>query len=366
MRTKVLGAITVIVSLHAGLLVACSDPVSHLPTTPSPPTVGSFEIIGPDSLAPGQSAQFIAAMRLSDGSTKLLDGPVRWTSGNGLIVVNAAGVATAGQAHGDGLLTATGGIGATSRQSSKEVVIVPAGTYRVVGVVSEADFPALGVLGASVAASPGTAFSTTDFAGRYRLYGVPADATITVTKAGYSTFSQAVHLTGHTTQNVRLALPGPRLTITGPYKLTLDGSGSCVSARPLDGELRRRSYDAVVTQTGPDITVTLTEPRFMINSSGSGNRFTGRAGANSAAFFLAGFNQYYYYGSYTYPDIAERLLDGNVFVPSGSVIVSGSAASLSGVLSGSLFVWDARFPALVTGVQSYCYSTAIQFSMTPR
>lgn len=366
MRRLFICAVTGILGLQTALIVACSDPVSQLPTTPSPPSVGSFEVIGPDSLAPGQSAQFTAAMRLSDGSTKLLDTPVRWTSGNNLIVVNAAGVATAGQIRGDGRLTANAGLGATGRQSTKEVVIVPDGTYRVVGVVSEADLPESAVVGAHVRASPGTAFSTTDFAGRYQLYGVPTDATITVTKAGYSTFSQAVHLTGHATQNVKLALPGPRLMLAGPYKLTLDVSGSCGSNRPIDGELRHRSYDAVVTQTGLDITVTLTEPRFLINSAGSGNRFRGRTGANSATFFLAGFNQYYYYGTFTYPDVAERLPDGNVFVPDGNVTVSGSPAGLSGVLNGNLLVWDARFPALVTGVQSYCYSTPIQFSLTPR
>lgn len=371
MRRLSLIAGTLITTALAGFIVACDDPVSKLPTTPSSPSVSSVVVTGPDSIAPGQTAQFTAMIRLSDGTLKApaAGTAIQWFSNNtSLLLVNSAGVATAGQTRGDAFVTAAVGTGPSRRQSSKEVIIVPDGTYRVVGVVTEADYPTVPVMAALVRATPGTVSANTDFDGRYRLYGVPADATITITKAGYAPLSQDVHLTTHATQHFQLVLSGARLILTGPYTVTFDFAGTCSSNRPLAQALQRRSYDAVVTQNGPDITVDLTEPRFRTNTLGRGSRFTGRAGADGATFTLVYFDAYYYpyYGPSSYPNIAERLADSTILVAQGTVVASGPATNLSGLLNGGIYNWDARFPAGNTGILAYCNSPAIQFSMTPR
>lgn len=363
MRRLSLIAATLMATVLAGLILACDDPVSRVPTTPIAPGVAGVTIIGPDTVAPGKSAQFTAMIRLSDGTTKAHSAGtvVQWTSSS-LLEVNSSGVAFAGQQLGDASLTARVGTGNTSRQATKQIVIVPDGTFRVVGSVTEAGYPTVPVIAARVEASPGSAVAITDVDGRYRLYGVPANATLTVTKSGYTTSAQSLQLTAHATWNFQLALIGPRFDHSGLYTLTLDATGNCVSSRPPEPSLQRRTYDATLTQNGPEVTVTLTEPRFR-TEAGGGNRFTGRASGDSVSFYLAYFYSYYYY---YYPSIAERLADSSVLVPSGTALTTRSAAGLSGTMNGGFQVWDSRFPSFNSNLLSFCNSTAIQFSLTPR
>lgn len=93
-----------IVVVLAGLIVACNNPVSVIPTTPLTPSVSAVLIVGPDTLAPGQSAQFTAQVRLSDGTTKLpaAGTVVQWSASGGL-QVSPLGVVSAPQQVGEGL-----------------------------------------------------------------------------------------------------------------------------------------------------------------------------------------------------------------------------------------------------------------------
>ena len=71
MRTRsfVVGALATIGAL--GLIASCGDdPKSNLPTGPSLGLPASVTIDGPENVAPGQSVQFAAQIRLSDGSSK--------------------------------------------------------------------------------------------------------------------------------------------------------------------------------------------------------------------------------------------------------------------------------------------------------
>ena len=220
----------------------------------------------------------------------------------------------------------------------------------------------MAVSAARLTVSPGSLSTVTDFSGGYTLYGVPADAVITVTKSGYAELSQAIRLASHATQNFRLVITGQRVMLAGNYTLTIDIAGSCSSAFPLSPALQRRTYDAVMAQNGSELAVTLTENRFKTNSFGYGNRFTGRAGTAGASFYLGPFDLYYYY----YPNVAERLPDGTVLVPSGEATTTGSAAGLSGTLKGSIYLWDATFPLHNSAGLGYCNSATTQFTLTPR
>ena len=54
------------------LVAACpGDPSPNIPTSPDPQTVTAVEITGPDFLAPGQTAQYSAAVALSSFVSKL-------------------------------------------------------------------------------------------------------------------------------------------------------------------------------------------------------------------------------------------------------------------------------------------------------
>ena len=360
-------------SLVSGLValtaLGCSDPGSLLPTTPSPPGVAGLELTGPSAIAPGQTVQLLANIRLADGTMKLPSPgtPVQWfSSNNSVLRVTAGGLAMGGPSVGEARIFVNVGTGQATRSSSKDFVVVPEGTFRMVGTVVEADYPSVSVLGAKISVSPGGLSYITGFDGSYRLYGVPANAVITVTKAGYKTTTQSVQLNGHSTQNFGLAIDGTRVMISGPYRLTIDATGSCFGGPPLSVANMRRTYDATVTQNGPDVTVQLTEARFRLNGNARGNRFSGRAGADGVTFILDGFDPYYYYyGLSPYPSVVERLADSTYLVPQGTITATGSGATFSGALNGSVSQWNSGFP-FNTFQLTHCTSPSGQFSLTPR
>ena len=144
------------------------------PSPGAPPVVVNVEISGPASIAPGQSVQFTAVARFSDGTSQT-PSSVRWSSSNtALLRVDTSGLVTAGQQTGEATLSADltpSGLGGATR-SSKEILVLPDGTYRVVGVVTDDGTPPTPVAGARIEVTgPTPVVAITDWDGRYRLYG---------------------------------------------------------------------------------------------------------------------------------------------------------------------------------------------------
>jgi hypothetical protein len=344
-------------------MVTCGNPESRFPAAPSATPLSSVEISGPGSVAPGASVQFSAIAHLSDGTTKIPTTNVAWQSSNSALMW----MSVDGVGHGVfGLGEVTLSAAVSGVRASREVVIVPDGTYRLVGRVTDGEFPSAGVAGAQVQALSGSASitTTTDTSGNYRLYGMRVDSEVHVTRDGYQPLVQTIHLTGHATQNFQLTpIGGPRLNLAGSYTLTIDAAPGCSGPDALPDDLQHRSYQATVTQNAVNLRVDLTEPRFRLNN-GLGNYFTGSAEVGGATFTLADYIDYYYFNFRQYPSIAEQLSDGTVLVVAGSVATKGTAAGLSGQLSGSLTHYRTLLPfGFYLG---QCYSTAHQFRLTPR
>ena len=203
----------------------------------------------------------------------------------------------------------------------------------------------------------------TDFAGQYRLYGVPPQSSIRITAAGYQTLEQPVELSANVTRNFGLNVDGTRLVLNGPYTISVDITSPC----SLNSALQHRTYDAVLTTTGAVVDVVLTEPRFQLNSTSRGNRFSGRVLGGGATFTLEYFWSYYYsyYGPPGYPNVVERLGDNTYLVVEGDVTTTGTAAGLTGTLRGDITHWDSRFPANPRWLGE-CSGSNIQFRVTPR
>ena len=364
-----------------GLMAACDDgsksgggPNPVGPSPNAPPFVTSVEISGPPSIPPGQSAQFTATARLSDGTSQT-PASVRWSSTGRVLRVDASGFATARQETGEDVVTAevssSGVVGLT--RGSREILVLPDGTYRMVGVVSENVAPPTPVVGARVEVMSGPArVASTDWDGRYRLYGVPAIAEIRVTRDGYQPHFQSFQLAEHVTQNFQLALSGMRLDLAGSYTLTIDAA--CATSTPVPPEVRNRSYHASLIQSGSTLEVVVTESsRFRVNSAGRGDRFTGRVDAAGATFNLEGFSEpyYYYYGPRDpsgYANLVERLADGTYLVVTGTAVTRRLSADLSGNLKGGVTHYDSRFPSisLLSSAAGSCYSEAHRFTLSPR
>jgi hypothetical protein len=368
MRRLLVAVSTLMAIAGATLVAACGNELPP-PTSPSPsgPSFVAVTISGPGTLAPGQSAQYTASVRLSDGTIQTAaEAGVRWSPANLTILrADASGRVTALEKLGDTTLKAAVGSLDSQREirSTMEITVVPEGTYRMAGEVTEAESASLAIPGARVEVTPGALVTSTDGAGRYKLYGVPADANIRVTAEGYLPHERSLRLTEHATENVPLTLSSPRLTINGPHTLAIDVVSVCSALRQ---DYLHRSYDAVVTQTGPELAVTLTEPRFRVNEIGRGNRFTGRVAGGVATFTLDYFDtDSVLLGPTGYPNVVERLPDGTFVVVQGTAVATASAGGLSGHLNGSLAAWGSGFPTNLDFLGS-CGSSTNRFTLTPR
>jgi hypothetical protein len=339
----------------SGLWGACGNPPAAPggPVAPSRPVdpggppggnVAKLEIVGPATIAPGQSAEYSAVQVLLDGSRQPAVG-VAWSAGPSVLLqVNATGLVSAQPPfRGEGTLQAelTGNRGV---RASREILVLPDGTFRVVGTVTEADVTNIPIHGARVEAAVEEGFSTlATFAtsgpdGRYKLYGVPGDGYFRVRQEGYVTRMDRIQVANHETRDVQLRLDSERPVRAGDYRMTIEalcGSGTGFAPQPLPNELRRRQYDAAIAQNGPQLTVTLTGAPFFI-SGDQGNRFTGVVTTTGATFKMRGFYIPYFSSldDPAHPDVVERLPDGTLLVIDGGVTVVTTSDGLAGPSRG--------------------------------
>jgi hypothetical protein len=312
----------------------------------------------------GESAQFSVAVRLPD-ATISTPTKVKWiASPPSFLQVDASGRATAGSVSGGAVITVVVNSSTYAKQVSKDIAVVPAGTFFLTGTVSDAEFPTSRIAGARVEVTPGPPGEPTDVDGRYRLYGISPISTIRVTADGYEPLEQSLAIGGDATQNFLLTSSRPHPNLAGLYTLAIDVIDACTGSSSLSPELRHRRYDATLTQTGLTVDVLLTEPRFEI-SRNKGNHFSGRVNPGSVTFTLADYleDDWNYGGAGTYPDVAERLPNKTFLIAFGTAVTTESAAGLSGVLSGGLENLDSSFPGSLSTL-GVCSKP--RFMLTPR
>ncbi len=298
----------------AALMAGCGEDGNK--GGPSPGVLRA-EIVGPSTIAPGQTANYSVVEHLAGGGTRALP-TAAWASSNpSLVQVSESGVASAQPRTGETVLTVK-----TTVTALKEVIVLPAGTFRLVGRVGDAAVANVPIPDARVEVPDGPS-ATTDTTGLFRLYGVPADAELRLSRDGYESKIERVHLSGHTSRNFTMNLDGTLRNFTGPYTLTIEGAPGCPGTpRPLAPELRRRTYDAVVTQNGSRVEVTVAGPAL------AGDRFSGHLTLAGANFLI----DWGYYDIHS--QLTERLQDGAYLVIWGTATTSGSPAGLSGRFSG--------------------------------
>ena len=327
------------VVIGCGLTASCDDlkPLADNPLTPSQPTLVTLELSGPTTFAPAQTVSFTLVLVSNDGTRRDVSSTAQWTSNNASVTSTQGGGRYSGNAIGDTQVNARFG----ALNASREVVVVPAGTFRVAGRVVEFDgvFP---VAGARVEArtSAGTGPATeSDGSGFFKLFGVTADAEIVVTRPGYDENRRRVTLDSHSTVNFEMILSGPRPEVAGTYSVTLDLTACRDGFRV---EYARRVYTAVVQQSGTNLEVRFTEPAFAINSINRGNLMQGRVQGGSLFLEALTNYYYYYYGPSSYPFLVETLPDGSRLVVTGSATLVEAGGSYMGKLNG----WASNFGPL--------------------
>jgi hypothetical protein len=329
-------------------------------TTPSPIVVG-LTVAGPPTIAPGQTAQFTATAALSNRTTADYTAKVTWTASppSVLTITHDTGAAT-GQSVGDATITAILQTGSCC-QARASVTVLPPNAFRLTGRVLESGLP---VQGATITVQSGVGaglLATTDNGGGYRLYGVAGGIQVKFSKPGYVDIVKAFTAV----QNDVLDFPEATQTVAIPslaglYTLTLTADPTCPTdpvrgVPPLPTDLRQpRTYTASLTQNGPSLTVTLTDPVIVQTQ----NQFSGRVDPDSIEFSV-GSNDLYY-GSY-YGAIFERLSTTQELEVHGQVRAHRNGSVISGSLNGGF--------ELITlpgyGMVANCVAPNNQLALTP-
>ena len=346
MRTT---SLLVLLGSVTAIAVGCGD------STP-PPGPSTFlqrlSIEGPSTIAPGATAAFVASGHMSDGSTQDYSSKVTGARRiKTVLSISSTGQAT-GRAGGETLVTAS-----SSQISARaNVIVIAPGTFRLTGRVVE--FGAA-VKDATVAVTSGigTGLSTqTTLNGDYRLYGVAGEIQVTVTKDGYTPLVQTLMVAQETLADFEIAQT-TSLNLAGTYSMTIDASAGCQYGAGLPDDLKKRTYAATITQTGPLFRVELSGANF-IDNNGLGHGFSGRAQAGLISFDIGD-------GYYTpYPDIIESLGGNQAFVITGSGTMSQSGTDWAGLLSGELAMGTLPVWSNSSWSKAWCSSSEIRVALT--
>jgi hypothetical protein len=352
-------SLTIAVLLVGGLAAMnCgSDKSPTGPRGPGEPVLAALEIVGPATIPPGGTAQYSLRGRWSDGRVGDVTSAITWRSTNTAVVsIDPSGRAS-GVERGASTITAV----AETRSIGKSVLVLPDGTFRLSGRVTDATEAGIPIESAVLEADsdPDRVTAFTNVRGEYFLYGVRPDAVVRVSKEGYSTHEQRLNLSGHASVDVGLTLIRPRPSIAGTYVLSI-GSPQCEGASPfapLAEELRQRTYSAVLTQNNARVTVVLSGRDFASGNGGFQNRFFGIVTPTGATFELSEWDYYYR----TIQDVIERLADGTFLVITGHAVTTLTNSGLAGTLNGSL-VNQQHIPGGT--VAGRCVSSSHAFTLT--
>jgi hypothetical protein len=166
----------------------------------------------------GETVEFRATARMSDGSIRDVTAEAAWSAGSHEVSIEGAG-RVSGFARGQTQIN----VGFEARRGSRLVMILPRGTYRLSGRVREADGPTTGIEAAVVdatSATGGRVITETDAFGTYWLYGVAGDTTLRVTREGYRPAAQKLVVSDHQARDIDMSLARPRADVAGTYQLT--------------------------------------------------------------------------------------------------------------------------------------------------
>jgi hypothetical protein len=165
----------------------------------------------------------------SDGSSADYSNNVSWSSTNLDVLTPGTGGHAMGHDVGEAEIKATDRVPTTS--ASANVMVVPAGTFRLIGRVLVGGTPLAGAT-VSIASGTGTgATTTTDSDGQYRLYGVAGVVEVQIVDLKYNPLQQSVTVTSNTVADFMLTpsptpppppphSPTPPSQPTGGYELT--------------------------------------------------------------------------------------------------------------------------------------------------
>jgi hypothetical protein len=331
--------------------VACHSPTSSTPPATTAPAVArSLTITGPLTVGPDQTVAFGAVEHFSDGSTLDVTTQAQWQSAAlDTLTVSTTGAVT-GHQSGEAALTARLG----TFSATADVLVLPAGTFRLTGTVTEVGLPVSNVV-VTVTSGVGVGlFAQTDGGGQYRLYGVSGPIQLRATKSGFTDAVDSLTVSANATEHVTLTPVNPEPDISGVYGMTIEADPAC-QAFPSDDRVRH--YVATITETSLLFRVALSGATF-VTANGFGNSFSGQIQGGQINFVL----EDSYYGL---PDLVESLSDGEILVLIGSGVLAPSGSDLVATFPGTLTVFASQ-PPYFSRVAAQCTSQKLRMVLTPQ
>lgn len=315
----------------SALAAGCGDSPS-LPASPTAPqslarvTIQGGEVVPLDGIR-----EYRLVATYSDFTERDVTAEGAWSSTSPLVSFDAPGVVRGRSAGSAAIRAAFQG-----RSTAQTLLVLPAGTFRLQGRVTEAASSGFRVGGArvTVAAGIGAGLTTlTDSAGNYVFYGVAGPVRLELAKDGYHAETRTLEVADHTTRvDVEFRLVRPHPDLSGVYTLTLSASERCgtgLGSGSLPDEARSRSYTMNVAQEGPRLRSELSGPGV------GGSPFVGRLEPGRIVWDFYNDND-----MISVDVVIDRLPSGALFVASGSAALSLSGGSFAGTLNGALEVLD--------------------------
>jgi hypothetical protein len=311
------------VAACAACIAACGGSRSPSPTEPQGAGgISRIELVAPPEIWTEQSVYLRVNAIGTDGRVQDVTSQVRWEAQSfptsSVLELTVTGLATG---HSGGRCLVIARVAQLAAEAT--IVVLPKGTFKVVGKVTEAGF---GVANASVTVlsgvGQGLSASTTP-EGEYELYGVAGPIEIGATKDGYFDTIQHLEVNGHMTFMLELAPRRPWEDFRGKYTLTIAGD-RC--SAPFPEAAKVRVYTADVTQEGARVKVSLSGANFSI---GSGVFEGVTTPTGEIQFEIRPVSIWDYDG----PDIFEQLGDGTSILIGGVVAARHTPSGLSGQAS---------------------------------
>jgi hypothetical protein len=349
---SIAAAVVLAASAHA-----CSDrspSAAPSPLPPPEPVLSRIRVEGPAQIEPGTDAQFTVWARFDDGTETDVTAKARLTeTGVGCYECDETPILRIGES---GVVHAVAvgeaGLYASYTHGQREavdghhrVLVLPAGTFKLSGRVTEADSGGLSASYVEVQVDSETGRLRTHATanGEYRVFGVRGATLVAVVSDYHESLQHRLVVDGHLELNLQIRPIIVRANEA--FTLVLEAADDCAPPGvpgALPDAARQRRYTATLTTTKDDrVFVRLTGADFAtypLDGGGTGgNGFVGQRITGGLFFGIRG---YYNDGEgLSYPDILERLSLSQFLTLEGATTISGGSR-MSGALDGTVAVYD--------------------------
>jgi len=237
-------------------------PTRPTPFSTQPATPISLRIEGPSSIAPGASVQYRAIASFADGRSEDVTAVATWTwrtaapRTEGPVVLSASeGLITGGSLGEADLIAQHSVVSATIR-----VLVLPPGTFRVSGHVTELESGAPLSAHVAVVAGIGAGQATLarDSDGVYAVYGVVGAVAIEVSEESFQTERRTVIVADHQAADFNLRPQTGYDFVTGEWRMVVRAAQSCGSEIP--HAATTRTFLASLKQHGSALTFAVSAP----------------------------------------------------------------------------------------------------------